>query len=466
MVMDGLYRDALPDVQEGFAFDGDVLKAALKRIYSEDFHPLDDIEEHLFNEFWDKLNEATERGYAEVAPVDYDTDFLDELRHNNAVFAAFKTHRMQNDMAMRLLDENGNLKPFEQWLKDVQPIANHQVRQWFRTEYDTAVKRAHMAAQWRQFEREADVLPNLEWIKSMSITPGADHRVFWGTVRPLDDAFWNSHKPGDRWGCKCSLRATGKEATPMGDVPDGGTGDKPSPGLDTNTGTTGQVFSDTHPYNPPNCAACTLPGKRVIYNSPVNRLAAFFGAKSRNRKDCYNCSKPIELMKKAGVERQETVKYITYKKYKNGGELLVHPDVNKKGSDYKQLITIANQFAKEGKQARLTPSVHFKSSVYSQIYGSLTDTPYYRKCPDLQIGEYFFEFESYVPPFKRGKISHMLKKGLKQSDRIIINNSKGASDRFIKRLIFERANKGVNIEEVWLYEKGTTRLLYKKNSRE
>jgi len=440
------------------------LLAALKRIYSEDFNPLTELEENLFGEFWDKLNEATERGYAEVSPVDYDADFLDELRHNNAVFSAFKVHRMQNDMAAQLLDENGDLKPFEQWLNDVQPIADHQVRQWFRTEYDTAVKRAHLAAQWRQFEREADVLPNLEWIKSMSITPGADHMIFWGTVRPINDAFWNSHKPGDRWGCKCSLRATDKEATTV-DVDDVPEIDrtKPARGLDNRPEQDGQIFSDSHPYNPPSCTACTLPGKRVIYKengSFAGKLAGLFSAGLK--KDCYHCSKPVELLKKAGVEPQETVKYVTYKKYKNGGEVLVHPDVNKKGSDYKQLITIASQFAKEGKMVKLTPSVHFKSPEYSQVYGSLEDTPYFRKCPDLKIGDYFYEFESYVPPFKRGKISHMLNKGLKQSDRIIINNSKGSSDRFIKRLIIERAKNGVNVDEVWLYEKGKIRLLYKK----
>ena len=61
------------------------------------------------------------------------------------------------------MDSNGNLKPFEQWLKDVQPIASHQCRSWFQTEYDTAVIRAHQAADWKQFERERDVLPNLKW---------------------------------------------------------------------------------------------------------------------------------------------------------------------------------------------------------------------------------------------------------------------------------------------------------------
>jgi hypothetical protein len=364
-------------------------------------------------------------------------------------------------MAARLLDENGDLKPFEQWLNDVQPIADHQVRQWFQTEYDTAVKRAHIAAEWRQFEREADVLPNLEWIKSTSIAPGADHQVFWGTIRPVNDSFWNSHRPGDRWGCKCSLRATDKEATPV-DVDDVPVMDrtKPARGLDNRPEQDGQIFSDSHPYNPPSCATCTLPGRRVISAGQTTVLGRLFNSK-KNRKDCYHCSRPVELIRKAGVEPSETI-YVTHKKYKNGGEVLIHPNVDKKGSDYKQLITIANQFAREGKSVKLTPSVHFKSRTYSQIYGSLSNTPYYRKCPDLKIGDSFYEFESYVPPFKKEKLRRMLNHGLAQSDKIIINNSRGASDRYIKKLIFDRIRLNKPIDEVWAYEKGKTRLLYKK----
>jgi hypothetical protein len=55
----------------------------------------------------------------------------------------------------------------------------------------------------------------------------------------------------------------------------------------------------------------------------------------------------------------------------------------------------------------------------------------------------------------------MLSQGIKQSSRIIINNNKGCSDRFIKRNIFDRLNIGQLIDEVWLYERGRVRLLTK-----
>ena len=204
-----------------------------------------DIEINLFNEICDRINEAARKGLDESGTVDPDDDFRTAILRNNEVFAAFKVHRMQNDMARLLLDSNGNLKPFEQWRKEVMPIASHQVGQWLRTEYNTAVLRAHQAADWQQFEREKDVLPNLRWMPSTSVNPGKDHMVFWGTVRPIDDPFWNEHRPGDRWNCKCDLSSTDD---PVTEIPDFTRKDNPHPGLDNNPGKDGKLFSDTHPY--------------------------------------------------------------------------------------------------------------------------------------------------------------------------------------------------------------------------
>lgn len=63
----------------------------------------------------------------------------------------------------------------------------------------------------------------------------------------------------------------------------------------------------------------------------------------------------------------------------------------------------------------------------------------------------------------------MLKRGAEQASRIIIDNNKGASDRFIINMIQSRLNdrnyRG-EIEEVYVYEKGSVRRLFKKSGRE
>ena len=203
-----------------------------------------DIERNLFHEFCRTFNRATDIGLGQAPHPD--DDFRQALRHNNAVFAAFKTHRLQNDVARQLTDSNGNLKTFEQWKNDVRTITSHQCDRWLRTEYDTAVLRARQAANWQQFLREADVLPNLKWMPSTSPNPGKDHQQFWNTVLPIAHNFWNQHRPGDRWNCKCDLRSTDEPPTAVPNAPMGGS--DPQPGLDNNPGIDAKIFADSHPY--------------------------------------------------------------------------------------------------------------------------------------------------------------------------------------------------------------------------
>ena len=153
-----------------------------------------------------------------------------------------------------------------------------------------------------------------------------------------------------------------------------------------------------------------------------------------------------------------------YKKYKNEGEVLIHPEVNRNQTDYKDLLTIANEFAKEGKTARLTPVLHHKSEAYKEIYGALSGTKYDWKCPDLKIDNLFYEYESFTPPFRLRKLFRMLSHGGKQSSRIIINNNKGASDPYLRRYIHSQIRQGADFDEVWAYEKGKVRLLFKRTA--
>lgn len=422
-----------------------MITEALRNIYRRDFDPKGDIEPLLFRELLKVFDRAAGEGFAQSA-FDPEEAFRNAIRSSNAVFSAFKVHRMQNDMARMLIDSNGDLKPFEQWKNDVQGIASHQCERWLQTEYDTAVLRAHQAADWQQFEAEKDVLPNLKWMPSTSLHPGEDHRIFWGTVRPVDDPFWTRHRPGDRWNCKCSLSSTDEPVTAL--PKEIGRGDNPQPGLDNNPGKDGRIFSDSHSYFPKSCGACPF------YKPSVGaRLRSVFHDRV---KDCYNCpyiKGCIDRVSESGFKLERT--------FKNGGQLYVHPDVEKK-ADYHAILAIAIQFAKEGHEVRITPRLHFKSEEYQEIYASLMGTKYERKCPDFQVDGTFYEYEGFVKPWSKKKVGRMLSHGFAQSSRVVINNTKGCADRFIRKQIMARINlPGQAVDEVWIYEKGKVRLFYK-----
>lgn len=399
--------------------DSSIIEKALNNIYSKKINIEKEIEKNLFQSTWQSLNEATDKAFVQAKLGDKNNDFIEQIKYNNAVFAAFKTHRQQNDIAKRLLDEHGNLKPYKQFKNDVENIIGKYNSQWLKTEYDTAIIRARQAANFKKYEQDKDLFPNLKWLPSTSPNPREAHVPLYGIVLPMDDPFWKNHYPGNVWNCKCSVTSTDEK--PTNTLPK--TQYAPAEGLEGNPAFTAKIFSDAHPY-----IKKQYPGaKKAVHN---------------------------ELPGKFDVA----------KKYNNGGQIEIHSKVNKKDSDYKDLYTISNVLAKKGNKVKILPKLHFKSEEYNIVFKDIIGTKYEKKCPDLKVNEQFFEYESYKRPFKKNKVSRMLAHGALQSTNIIIDNNKGASDRFLLKIISNRVKIGQEINQVWVFEKGSIRPVYKSKA--
>ena len=294
-------RDA---AETAVAIDPDVIARMMVDIYEKDFDTRGEVHPGLYEAVRERLRSGVEKGL-EQASYTPEEAFKDALRRSADVFAAFKVHRCQNDMAARMVNADGSLRSFKEWKEAVAPIASHQCGRWLRTEYDTAVLRAQQAADWKRFEEYADVLPNLEWMPSTSATPGADHQVFWHTIRPVNDPFWSQHRPGDRWNCKRSLEATD---APVTEIPRTGReiAESAQAGLENNPGTDGRIFSETHPY-----IAEAYPGAKEaverIVNAVVDLDSIPAGLNPENNRPLFRkCQKALgkELQKKGRLERE------------------------------------------------------------------------------------------------------------------------------------------------------------------
>lgn len=97
------------DVSTAFVFDDKALQRALKHIYEKDFHPMTDVEESLFNETFRIFSQASDEGISKSS-AEIPVDFKEKIDWGNAIFSAFKVHRMQNDIATQMYDSNGDLK--------------------------------------------------------------------------------------------------------------------------------------------------------------------------------------------------------------------------------------------------------------------------------------------------------------------------------------------------------------------
>lgn len=418
------------------------LEQALRDLYDKKVDPRREPDPALYGGFLRTYNHAVKQSvYKEEQRT-----LARQFKNNNEVFSAFRAHRMSRDMAAQMVDKEGNLKSFDQFRKDVEPIADHHVRQWLRTEYDMALSRAHLAADWATYEKDRDIMPNLRWVESTAVTPDAVHSSFWGMVRPVDDAFWAAHHPGDHWGCQCSLEQTDDPVTPISDevirkAP------PPSPGLEENPGKTKRIFSYNSPYFPGSCETCPF---RHLLKEP------------RTEKDCYNCPAAVEASSRTYANNVE----VLYEY--NGHTLTRHVDVETDKHDYQNVVDVCKTFVRQGKSCIMTPKLNGveKNPNYPAIYGDLIGTEFEKSCPDIRIGEHWYEHEGYDvlrEGQNKDKFSSLLSRGLKQSNRVILEDCKVTDHWAIEKCIRPHLLRGRDIEEVWIHSgKGRLRLLWKR----
>lgn len=145
------------------------------------------------------------------------------------------------------------------------------------------------------------------------------------------------------------------------------------------------------------------------------------------------------------------------------GRVVVHHLVNPKDSDYKKLIQIAEFFASRGAAVELTPKMTRPPKFeYKDVYGSLVGTKYEGKCPDLKVDGLWYEHEGYETNNPKRAFRNMLNDGLKQSDRLIIDEP-DLTDAYMKRVLYQRIKDGHTISEIWLRGNKNLRLLFKKS---
>lgn len=144
--------------------------------------------------------------------------------------------------------------------------------------------------------------------------------------------------------------------------------------------------------------------------------------------------------------------FFLIKQYNDGGAVWIMKGLDPSKPDSADLLHIADCFARMGCTVALPLPLHFKSDSYQLVYGALMGTKFERKCPDLIVDGVFYEYESFVRPWNKRKLSNMLTDGLRQSDRIILDNRGGTSIRQILRAIRSRINVNAQIKEVWVYD--------------
>jgi SPP1 gp7 family putative phage head morphogenesis protein len=160
------------------------------------------------------------------------------------VFAAFKNHDEQNALAKLLVDENGEPRQLNDFIKEARPLTEQYNVEWLKTEFSQAKASAQMAVKWEGFKENADLYPNLQYRTVGDTEVRPEHAVLNGLIAPINDPIWNSIYPPNGWGCRCNVTQTDKEVY----RPDEAKGFEPDKGFDFNPGKDQKLFSEKTSY--------------------------------------------------------------------------------------------------------------------------------------------------------------------------------------------------------------------------
>ena len=136
------------------------------------------------------------------------------LQRSNYIFSGIKTFHELNEAFPSLLDENGNRKPFERFLNDVQKINDTYNANYLRAEYNFVQASAQMAAKWEQFAEDGDRY-NLQYrtVGDSKVRP--EHAALNGVTLPPSDPFWQTYYPPNGWNCRCTVVQVRKSKYPV-----------------------------------------------------------------------------------------------------------------------------------------------------------------------------------------------------------------------------------------------------------
>lgn len=168
------------------------------------------LAEHSAQEFITAHSDALDSSFATVGMSDV---MRRRLQRSNYVFSGMKAFHELNEAFPSLLDENGNRKTFEQFLKDVQSIDATYNSNYLRSEFNFVQASAEMAAKWEGFMQDGDRY-YLQYRTAGDGKVRPEHAALHGVTLPITDSFWEEYYPPNGWNCRCTVVQVRKSRYP------------------------------------------------------------------------------------------------------------------------------------------------------------------------------------------------------------------------------------------------------------
>ena len=175
------------------------------------------------------------------------------LEENAFVFSGFKTYHTLRDISLSMVDEKGNVKPFDKFSADVLQVHQRYNVNYMYAEYKHAVGASMMAAKWRDLAERPERY-FLQYRTAGDARVRETHRQLDGVTLPADDPFWDKYYPPNGWGCRCQVvkvrrsKYTASDSAEAIKIGDEMTDEPKMRIFRYNAGKTLKLFPPKHPY--------------------------------------------------------------------------------------------------------------------------------------------------------------------------------------------------------------------------
>lgn len=234
-------------------FDAALFDDAAQMVYDAGGFDVSQLTDPRARKVIDETTRIINRAVDAAVPHEVPETLRYALENNGFIFSGLKTFHALREVGLSMLDNQGNVKPFDDFRKDVQQINKNYNVNWLNAEYKHALGSSLMAVKWNDLKQDTDRY-FLQYRTAQDSRVRPDHAALDGITLPADDPFWSKYYPPNGWGCRCQAvqvrrskyqPSDPKEAMKLGDE---ATETLKQQMFRYNAGTEMALFPPKHPY--------------------------------------------------------------------------------------------------------------------------------------------------------------------------------------------------------------------------
>jgi SPP1 gp7 family putative phage head morphogenesis protein len=170
----------------------------------------------LWKYYNENLSTALSAGYSASSQF-FDEDLAKALMKDIAKFSAFKATSWKEQLEDALV-KDGKIVPWNEFKKTALELNVDYNQRWLKTEYNHTIAMANSVEQWKSYEADADLYPNLKYNAVNDARTREKHLKLDGLIYPINHDFWKTNLPPNDWGCRCTVEQS--DETPTVELPE------------------------------------------------------------------------------------------------------------------------------------------------------------------------------------------------------------------------------------------------------